>query len=105
MKPRMPVSAPEIPIMILPSTANASRFDPIAAVESLTGSPVLMAWADHDFFFPEGNETQYWKAHCSCDVETWTQRESGHAFVAHKSMPTFTAAVVDWLSSRGLGAR
>jgi pimeloyl-ACP methyl ester carboxylesterase len=69
------------------------------------GLPVLLAWADHDFFFPEGGETRYWKVHCGCDVETWTQRESGHAFVAHKSMPTFTAAVVDWLFSRGLGAR
>jgi hypothetical protein len=63
---------------------------------------VLLAWADHDFFFPESSETDYWKGHCGCDVESWTQPDSGHAFVAHRSMPTFTTEVVTWLASKGL---
>jgi pimeloyl-ACP methyl ester carboxylesterase len=68
------------------------------------GLPVLLAWVDHDFFFPEGDETQYWRAHCGCDVESWTQLHSGHAFVAHRTMPTFTSKVVAWLASKGLAA-
>jgi pimeloyl-ACP methyl ester carboxylesterase len=67
------------------------------------GLPVLLAWMDHDFFFPDNGETDYWKAHCGCDVESWTQAGSGHAFVAHRSMPTFTTEVVTWLASKGLG--
>jgi pimeloyl-ACP methyl ester carboxylesterase len=70
------------------------------------GIPVLLAWEDHDFFFPEStarSETAYWKAHCGCDVESWTQQDTGHALVAHRSMPTFTTEVVAWLARKGLG--
>ena len=28
-----------------------------------------------------------------CDVESWTQSDSGHALVAHASTPTFTSEV------------
>lgn len=46
-----------------------------------------------------------WSGHCDCDVETWTQAERGHAPAAHTTMPTFTAKVVAWLTSKGLAAR
>lgn len=71
------------------------------------GLPVLLAWEDHDFFFSadsESAEDSYWKAHCRCDVHSWVQPETGHAFIAHRSMPSFVAEVVRWLGSRGLGA-
>src|SRR5205085_2423546 len=67
------------------------------------GLPVLLAWVDHDFFFPENGEAAYWHTHCGCDVQSWTQSDSGHAFVGHRSMPTFTTEVVRWLGSKGLG--
>jgi hypothetical protein len=67
--------------------------------------PVLLAWVDHDFFFPEGDETAYWRNHCGCDVASWTQPHSGHAFVAHVSMPGFVSEVLTWLASKGLGGR
>lgn len=71
------------------------------------GLPVLLVFADHDFLFtPDESAAEfgYWKSHCGCDVETWTQADSGHALAAHRSMPTFTAKVVDWLAAKGLGA-
>jgi len=55
--------------------------------------PVLLAFEDHDFFFPpdkDAEEFRYWQAHCGCDVESWTQPETGHALYAHRSMPAFT---------------
>lgn len=72
------------------------------------GIPVLLAFEDRDFFFPadkNAEEVQYWTAHCGCDVESWTQQGTGHAFIAHTSMPTFTSKVVTWLGSKGLGAK
>jgi pimeloyl-ACP methyl ester carboxylesterase len=72
------------------------------------GIPVLLAFEDRDFFFPQDRndaETQYWMEHCGCDVESWTQPDTGHALVAHSSMPSFTSKVVTWLTSRGLGAQ
>ena len=71
------------------------------------GLPVLLAWEDHDFFFPNDRqtaETQYWMAHCGCDVQSWTESATGHAFTAHLSMPTFTSQVLAWLASKGLAA-
>jgi pimeloyl-ACP methyl ester carboxylesterase len=72
------------------------------------GLPVLLAWEDHDFFFSDDRqaaETQYWITHCGCDVQSWTESATGHAFIAHLSMPTFTAEVVSWLTAKGLRAR
>jgi pimeloyl-ACP methyl ester carboxylesterase len=70
--------------------------------------PVLLAFEDRDFFFPadkNAQEVEYWKAHCGCDVESWTQQGTGHALIAHTSMPTFTSKVAAWLESKGLGAK
>ena len=71
------------------------------------GLPVLLAWEDHDFFFSDdrqGAETQYWTTYCGCDVQSWTEAATGHAFIAHLSMPTFIAKVQSWLASEGLAA-
>jgi pimeloyl-ACP methyl ester carboxylesterase len=73
-----------------------------------SGIPVLLAFEDRDFFFPmdkNAEEFEYWRAHCGCDVEWWTQQDTGHALIAHKSMPTLTSKVVAWLASKGLAAR
>ena len=62
---------------------------------------------DGIFFPPDRNarEVEYWTAHCGCDVESWTQQGTGHALIAHMSMPTFTSKVVTWLGSKGLGPK
>ena len=52
----------------------------------------------------DAEEFRYWQAHCGCDVESWTQPETGHALYAHRSMPAFTDKVVTWLGSKGLAA-
>lgn len=70
------------------------------------GLPVLLAYEDRDFFFPQDRnaaETRYWMQHCGCEVESWTQPDSGHALVAHRSMRDFTTEVVRWLRAKGLG--
>jgi pimeloyl-ACP methyl ester carboxylesterase len=70
--------------------------------------PVLLVFNDHDQPFPTENtaaEFAYWQAACGCDVETWTQADAGHAPTAHRTMPTFTAKLVSWLTSKGLGPR
>lgn len=72
------------------------------------GLPVLLVFNDHDEPFPTENaegEVAYWRATCGCDVSTWTQADAGHAPTAHRTMPTFTAKVVSWLSTKGLGPR
>jgi hypothetical protein len=66
--------------------------------------PALLAFEERDFFFPMGKnsaEVRYWKAHCGCDVESWVQRDTGHALIAHRSMPTLTSKVVAWLGTKG----
>ena len=72
------------------------------------GLPILLAWEDHDFFFTSDEmaaEHHYWLDHCGCDVQSWTQPDTGHAFIAHLSMPAFTSELVSWLTSKGLAAR
>lgn len=110
---------------LLPSFCEPTSFTPSPAGE-LTGIagavaenlvaiarvgpdiPVLLAFEDRDFFFPTDRNTEefeYWKAHCGCDVESWTQERTGHALIAHRSMPSFTSKIVAWLASRGLPAK
>jgi pimeloyl-ACP methyl ester carboxylesterase len=85
-----------IPVAVMENRAAIQRVEP--------DLPVLLAWMDHDFFFPESDETQYWVTHCGCDLTSWTQPDSGHAFVAHRSTAAFVAEIRTWLASKGLGA-
>lgn len=90
--------------------AFAGRFvaENLAAITRVgPGLPVLLVFADHDFLFPPDRATaefDYWSAHYRCDVQNWTQSDSGHAVAAHTSMPSFTAKVTSWLASKGLAA-
>jgi hypothetical protein len=88
----------------LPSTVTES----LAAIARVgPGLPVLLAYEDRDFFFDQDSnaaETAYWTGHCGCDVSSWTQAQTGHALIAHRSMPTFVSEVLAWLASKGLGA-
>ena len=67
--------------------------------------PILLAFEDPDFFFPSdknAEEFKYWQENCGCDVEAWTQAETGHGLFVHTTMPAFTSKVIDWLNSKGL---
>lgn len=67
--------------------------------------PILLVFQDPDFFFsPDKNaeETTYWQQNCGCDVEAWTQAQTGHGLWMHTTMPGFTSKVIAWLHSKGL---
>ncbi|HLE48196.1 MAG TPA: alpha/beta fold hydrolase [Candidatus Thermoplasmatota archaeon] len=74
---------------------------------------VLLTWADESFVFKPANdqlpdsrraEYDYWKANCPCaeKVETWTQEKAGHAMHMHKTAPTWTTRVLEFLDTNGL---
>ena len=70
------------------------------------GTPVLLAAGDHDTTAPPEKvraDLGYYKAHCGCDVSSYTIASSGHLYQVHKSLPQFVDTVVKWLRSRGLG--
>jgi len=67
--------------------------------------PVLLAWADHDAIVTPDLQATYsvfWRDHCGCDVETWSQAGAGHAFMWHRSLPTFIDRVESWLAAKGI---
>jgi len=87
-----------------PSGETASFVD--QAVENTglierTGKiPVLLAGADHDAVMPANAnalELSGWQENCRCDVSQFTLESTGHAFMAHRSLTTWTANVVRWL--------
>lgn len=70
------------------------------------GLPILNVTADHDALFTAENmklQDLDFQLLTRADFEAWTQPDAGHAPAWHRSMPTFTAKVVDWLTSKGLG--
>ncbi|GAC1467592.1 MAG: hypothetical protein PVS3B3_20590 [Ktedonobacteraceae bacterium] len=72
-----------------------------------TGStPVLLTYGDHDAAFPPSTtqaDYQYWRTNCpGCDLTEWYEPNSGHLFMAHKSMPQWVQEVVTWLASHGI---
>lgn len=91
------------------SAAPRAYAENLAAIRQVGPNiPVLLAFEDPDWFFPadkNAQETDYWMSHCGCDIESWTQTETGHALFAHTTMPTYTSKVVTWLESKGLGAK
>jgi pimeloyl-ACP methyl ester carboxylesterase len=69
------------------------------------GTQVLLAAGDHDTTAPPEKvraDLNYYKAHCGCDVSSWTIPSSGHLYQVHQSLPRFVDEVVTWLRSRGL---
>jgi len=70
--------------------------------------PVLLVFADHDFVFPSdaaATELAWWREHCGCNVEAFTQPASGHALPAHAALPALTARIADWLRAKGINPR
>jgi pimeloyl-ACP methyl ester carboxylesterase len=67
--------------------------------------PVLLTSGDHDTTAPPDvakNDYDYYRANCGCDVTQWIVPDTGHLFMAHKSLAAWVDYVVGWLSSRGI---
>ena len=70
--------------------------------------PVLLAGADHDGVMPgDANalELSGWQETCNCDVTQFIVKDTGHAFMAHKSLVDWMSHVTHWLSEKGLEAK
>jgi pimeloyl-ACP methyl ester carboxylesterase len=69
------------------------------------GIPVLLAGADHDGIMPANAnalELSAWQETCGCPVSQFVLEDTGHAFMGHRSLPRWTAAVVRWLRRNGV---
>ncbi len=67
-------------------------------------APHLITYGDHDVLGP-GNEHRdflYWRTHCHCVVSEYVQPDSGHLFMAHRSLTQWLDVVVGWLVRHGL---
>lgn len=67
-------------------------------------APHLITYGDHDVLGP-GNEHRdflYWRSHCHCVVSEYVQPDSGHLFMAHRSLTQWLDVVVGWLVRHGL---
>jgi pimeloyl-ACP methyl ester carboxylesterase len=71
------------------------------------GIPVLLTSGDHDVIVPPANakaDLAFYQANCGCDVSQLILPDTGHLFMAHRSLPIWIHYVVHWLHSRGIGA-
>ncbi len=69
------------------------------------GTAVLLSSGDHDTTAPpaaQRGDYRYYRENCGCDVSMYSIAESGHLFMAHRSLGAWVDHVVGWLSSRGL---
>lgn len=67
--------------------------------------PVLLAGTDHDAVMPgNANMLEYsaWRERCSCDVSHFILNNTGHAFMAHQSLPSWITHVTTWLRTKDL---
>jgi pimeloyl-ACP methyl ester carboxylesterase len=67
--------------------------------------PILLTWGDSDGIAPIYNdELQYrfWQQNCHCDVSRMYLPDTGHLFMAHKSLNLWIDWVTSWLTQRGL---
>jgi pimeloyl-ACP methyl ester carboxylesterase len=71
------------------------------------GIPVLLTSGDRDMIVPPANakaEFDYYKSNCGCDVSQLILPDTGHLFMAHRSLPIWVDYVVHWLRARGISA-
>ena len=64
--------------------------------------PVLLTSGAQDTTDPPAaakNDFAFYQAHCHCSVSQYMFANTGHLFMAHKSLPTWVQRVVTWLSS------
>lgn len=67
--------------------------------------PVLLTSGDHDVIVPPANanaELAFYQANCGCDVSQLILPNTGHLFMAHRSLPIWVHHVVHWLRAHGI---
>ena len=87
----------DIPAMYAQNDAYISMIGP--------SIPVLLSAGDHDTTDPPSSadaDYAYYKAHCGCDVTQLMLPNTGHLFMAHRSLPQWIDSVVSWLSAKGV---
>jgi pimeloyl-ACP methyl ester carboxylesterase len=70
--------------------------------------PVLLTSGDHDTTDPPATAAQdyaYYKANCGCDVSQLLLPDTGHLFMAHKSLSQWLGQVESWLRGHGIAPR
>ncbi|MGZ4184797.1 MAG: alpha/beta fold hydrolase [Solirubrobacteraceae bacterium] len=67
--------------------------------------PVLLTSGAQDTTDPPNAADQdyaYYRSHCHCSVARYVVPNTGHLFMAHKSLPSWIQHVVTWLSAHGV---
>jgi pimeloyl-ACP methyl ester carboxylesterase len=67
--------------------------------------PVLLTSGEQDTTDPPASATAdlaYYKAHCGCDVSQLLLPNTGHLFMAHRSLPEWVDHVVNWLGAHAV---
>jgi hypothetical protein len=67
--------------------------------------PVLLTSGAEDTTDPPKAADQdyaYYRSHCHCSVAQYVVPNTGHLFMAHKSLPSWIQHVVTWLSAHGV---
>jgi pimeloyl-ACP methyl ester carboxylesterase len=70
-----------------------------------TRVPVLLTWGAEDPLFPPSIATldyTAWTGVCNCSVSRLELPQTGHLFMAHRSLPLWTGTLVRWLRSHGI---
>jgi pimeloyl-ACP methyl ester carboxylesterase len=70
--------------------------------------PVLLTSGDHDVIVPPATakaDLAFYRANCGCDVSQLILPNTGHLFMAHRSLPIWVHHVVHWLRRHGVSPR
>ena len=70
--------------------------------------PVLLSSGDHDVIVPPATakaDLAFYRANCGCHVSQLILPDTGHLFMAHRSLPIWVHHVVHWLREHGVSPR
>jgi len=77
----------------------------LISIRATGATPVLLAGSDHDTMMP-GNanalELSAWRQSCGCKVAQFVLSNTGHSFMAHRSLTLWVSDVTRWLRGRGI---
>jgi pimeloyl-ACP methyl ester carboxylesterase len=93
-------STSAIPEIYAENTALIRRIGP--------SIPVLLTSGDHDVIVPPATanaDLAFYQGNCGCDVSQLILPNTGHLFMAHKSLPIWIHHVVHWLREHGVSPR
>lgn len=70
--------------------------------------PVLLTSGDHDVIVPPATakaDLAFYQANCGCDVSQLILPNTGHLFMAHRSLPIWVHHALHWLREHGVSPR